>query len=167
MTSTWQDYHRRTAGVQAALAALDTGATDVPWDAELAEVFHDRDDLLEALHAVWTRRLLARVDLELETGSGSLHDTVEDAWRATADELTALRSLLDRQAGTDVAARCVAGEHRLLAVAAGLATLSDPVARSSQIGADLVRTFAGPRPEPLPTKRFTWLRAFRHAPTAA
>ena len=167
-TSTrWRDYHQRADAVRTLLAGLDADAEELPWDDALAAVFLDRDDLLEALHAVWTRRVLGRVDMELEIGSGTPRESVETAWRATYDDLTALRNLLDRHADSVVARRCVAGEHRLLAVAAGLATLSDPTERSARIGAALVDDL---RPLPTETRsphRSGWLRMFRHAPAAA
>src|SRR5687768_18426482 len=108
----WQSYHLRADAVRGVLARLDR-STELPWDDDLAAVFLDPDDLLEALHAVWTRRLLARVDLELEQGSGTPRQSVEEAWRATRTQPAALRALLDHHADTDVARRCVAREHRL------------------------------------------------------
>ena len=63
-SSSWQGYHLRAGAVRGVLDRLDRGhLTDLPWDDDLAAVFLDRDDLLEALHGVWTRRLLARVEL--------------------------------------------------------------------------------------------------------
>lgn len=163
----WDRYHQRADAVRAVLAELDRAPrADLPWNDELAAVFLDRDDLLEALHAVWTRRLLARVDLELEIGTGTPRESVEKALRATAEALPALRALLDQNAGSEVSRRCVAGEHRLLAVAAGLATLSDPAPYSARRGAALVTELLPSAPASRPTKRLPWLRALRHAPTA-
>ena len=170
-TGGWQSYHLRSEAVKGVLARLDrsTGSVGLPWDDDLASVFVDPDDLLEALHAVWTRRLLARVDLELEMGTGTPRGSVETAWRATRTQLPALRALLDRYADTDVAQRCVAGEQRLMAVAAGLATLSDPAPRSARLGAELVATFRRPttRHRRAPRHRFSRLLGCRHGSAAA
>ena len=164
----WEAYHHRAQAVRSVLAELDaTHSDELPWDDELAQDFLDRDDLLEALHAAWTRRLLGRVDLALETGTGTPEESVRAAWLATRRDLPGLRDLLDRYADSEVARRCVAGEHRLLAVAAGLATLSDPTAHSAALGAALVDSLA---PAGVPSRRHSrlgWLKVFRHAPTAA
>jgi hypothetical protein len=165
-TGSWQAYHERAAAVRGVLAALDdVPRPTLPWDGSLATVFAGRDDLLEALHAVWTRRLLGRVDLELEIGAGTLHESVETAWRATCGDLPALRALLDQYTDTEVGRRCVAAEHRLLAVAAGLATLSDPSAYSARLGAALVEAFGTRPPVGSRTRRFPWLRPLRRATT--
>ena len=164
----WQGYHLRAGAVNEVLARLDR-SSELPWDERLAAVFDDRDDLLEALHAVWTRRLLARVDLALETGTGTPRQSVEEAWRSTQAELPALRALLDRYEGTEVARRCSAGEHRLMAVAAGLATLSDPAPRSARIGAELVSGLrpSAPRHRRPRPHRFSRLLGCRHLSAAA
>ncbi|CAA9363572.1 MAG: hypothetical protein AVDCRST_MAG47-381 [uncultured Nocardioidaceae bacterium] len=175
-TGGWQSYHLRADAVRGVLARLDgslssPGSLALPWDDALASVFLDPDDLLEALHGVWTRRLLARVDLELETGTGTPRQSVETAWRATRTQLPALRTLLDRYADTDVAQRCVTGEHRLLAVAAGLATLSDPAPRSAGRGAELVASLQQKRTPTrhrrTHTQRLSRLLGCRHGFAAA
>ena len=165
-SASWQRYHRRADAVRTVLAQLDrTPSTELPWDERLGEVFLDPDDLLEALHAVWTRRLLGRVDVALELGSGSPRHAVEEAWRATRQDFPALRALLDRYAGTEVAARCVAAEHRLLAVAAGLAALSDPAPIAARTGAELAASLSAATAMP-GSRRFPWLRPLRSSPTA-
>ena len=167
----WESYHQRAGAVQDVLTRLPRHrGSALPWDDALATVFDDRDDLLEALHGVWTRRLLARVDLALEVGAGDTpRQSVESAWRTTVRELPALRALLDEYADTEVARRCVSGEHRLMAVAAGLATLSDPTSHSVRRGAELVSSI---HPAPAPHRRATshrlgWLRGCRHVTAAA
>lgn len=167
----WQRYHRRAQAVQDVLARLPRhGAPTLPWDDDLAAVFGEPAELLEALHGVWTRRLLARIDLALEMGTGTPQQSVEAGWQATADALPTLRALLDRYADSEVVHRCAAGEQRLMAVAAGLATLSDPAPYSARLGAGLV---AGLQTAP-PTShrrtsghRFGWLRGCRHVSAAA
>ena len=167
-SSGWESYHLRADAVKGVLARLER-SIELPWDDDLASVFLDPDDLLEALHAVWTRRLLARVDLALETGTGTPRQSVEEAWRGTRAQLPALRALLDRYEGTEVARRCAAGEHRLMAVAAGLATLSDPAPHSARIGAELVSGFrpSAPRHRRPRPHRFSRLLGCRHLSAAA
>lgn len=165
-STSWQRYHDRADALRAVLARLDTApAGELPWDDALARVFLDPDDLLEALHAMWTRRLLGRVDVALELGSGSLREAVAEAWQAAVDELRAVRVLLDRHADTEVVRRCAAGEHRLLAVAAGLATLSDPTWHSARLGAALVADLHAPSTSSRVRRLARW-RPLRHTPAA-
>lgn len=125
-SAAWQTYHQKAATVRDLLARLDASDGELPWDTATAEVFADQSDLLRELHQVWTRRLSARVDQALETGHGGPVDSVTAAWRELADEMPGLRRVLDSHEGHPALQHSVRTERRLLAVAAGLATLDDP-----------------------------------------
>lgn len=149
-TTGWQTYHRRSAALREVVARLDaSGADDVAWTDDLALAFEDRDDLLVALHDLWTRRVNARVELALEIDEHPPRDSVVLAWREVADDLPGVRRVLDRHRDDPGLRRSELHEHRLLAVAAGLATLDDPLEVSGRAGAVLVeqiRSVVVPRP---------------------
>ncbi|HSV39227.1 MAG TPA: hypothetical protein VLI04_10730 [Nocardioidaceae bacterium] len=136
MTSTtWTEYHRRAAALKDVLATIEANpGNDLPWPDIAAETFKDEADLLVALHDLWTRRLEMRIDLFLETDDNALGTSVGNAWHAVASELPGLRDLLDRYADHPAVQHHELSEHRLVAVAAGLATLGDPVTRTAQAG---------------------------------
>jgi hypothetical protein len=139
MSIAWDTYHRRATALRRVIADLDrSGSSTLPWDEELATVFDDPDDLLVALHDVWTRRLAGRVDLALEIDEHESAESVALAWREVADELSGLRRVLDRQEDNPVLRHSVRHEHRLLAVAAGFATIGDPPSRSAAAGERVV-----------------------------
>ena len=129
----WETVHRRTAAVRDVIARLDRGE-ELVWD---VEVFPGRADVLVALHDVWSRRLLARVDMAME-----LHDppeqAVAEAWRAVAAQLPGVRRLLDDERDHPALAAHERNEHRMLAVAVGRATLADPVPYAARQGRQLV-----------------------------
>lgn len=141
MGTAWENYRRRAAVVRQVLERLETTTGpavhwyDVPG---VAEVFADREDLLRELHRVWSTRLAARVETALECGDGDLAGEVMKAWREVAAEAPALRRVLDHHAGDPAIWYAERREHRMLAVAAGLATLSDPEDRAVAAGIRLV-----------------------------
>ena len=139
MTSTtWTEQHRRAAALKDVVATIEANpGNDLPWPDIAAETFRDKDDLLIALHDLWTRRLQARIDLALEIDDSALDASVGNAWHAVAAEMPGVRALLDRYADDPALRRPEDAEHRLVAVAAGLATLGDPVLRTAKLG----RTF--------------------------
>ena len=140
--SAWDTYHRRAAVLRDVVAQLDAGAALPVGPAELA-VFEDRADLLRALHDVWTRRVETRVDLALELGHVVREEGVARAWREVAAELPGIRRVLDEHSDDPALRAHEQHEHRLLAVAAGHATLGDPIAHSAAAGARLVAAVRG------------------------
>jgi hypothetical protein len=139
MSIAWDTYHRRATALRRVIADLDrSGSSTLPWDDGLAAVFDDQDDLLVALHDAWTRRLAGRVDLALEIDEHESPESVALAWREVADELAGVRRVLDRQADNPVLLPSERQEHRMLAVAAGVATINDPLSRSAAAGERLV-----------------------------
>ena len=141
MSTNWETYRRRAAALQEVVRTLDmTGSDEVPWTEATAAVFAGPDDVLVALHDLWTRRLQSRIDLELETDNGQMIDGAANAWHSVAAELPGVRRVLDRYENHPSLDHHERSEHRLLAVAAGLATLGDPISRSARLGADFVRS---------------------------
>lgn len=168
-TTAWETYHRRSAALRGLLPVLDAIPDgELPWTDELAEVFTDRDDLLVALHDLWTRRLEARIDLALE-----LHDvpelSVAEAWREVAAELPGARRVLDAHRDDEALRAHELHENRLVAVAVGLASLADPVGRSAALGRAFVDRA---RSAVVPAQRDGWLAErlggwFRRLPASA
>ena len=140
--SAWDTYHRRAAVLRDVVTQLAAGAALPVGPAELA-VFEDRADLLRALHDVWTRRVETRVDLALELGHVVREEGVARAWREVAAELPGIRRVLDEHEDDPALRAHEQHEHRLLAVAAGHATLGDPIAHSAAAGARLVAAVRG------------------------
>lgn len=139
----WQAHHRRAAALRGVVAGLERHG-HLTWD---EQVFSSRDDVLVALHDLWTRRLQARLDTALELDSD---DAVDDAWRGAVAAMPAVRRVLDEHAGLPALAVSELNEHRLVAVAAGLATLDDPVAHAAARGREHV---AGLRAVGVPRQR--------------
>lgn len=140
MTATrnaWETYRHRAAVLRDVIAGLEQHPDQnpaLPWTDDIAEVFTDRADLLVALHDLWSRRLAARLDLAIE-----LHDipeaSVGEAYAAVATELAPVRRVLDAHADHPALAHHRANADRMIALAAGLATLDDPIALSAHRGA--------------------------------
>lgn len=121
----WNDYYRRRDVIDAVLAVpgpIGEAFTQVP---DAAAVFADTDELLLALDHKWTRALTARIGLALTDTDGDRVDAVSAAWRQTVAENPALRRVLDENSG-GVLADAAAREHRMLALAAGLAEFTEP-----------------------------------------
>lgn len=139
MSEAWENYHRRAAAAHDVVVWLDRSRSDqLPWNPTLATCFESTDDLLVALHDLWTRRLLARVDMELETHPGPPAECVAIAWHAAARTLPGVRRVLDAHADNPVLAPSELSEHRLLAVSAGYAGLAQPVEQAARAGRLLV-----------------------------
>ncbi|MGH3655034.1 MAG: hypothetical protein ACRDUA_00090 [Micromonosporaceae bacterium] len=137
MTNAWQDYHRRAATLRQTQQRIERAADGVlPWDEAIADVFAGPDDLLRALQQSWSQRLAARVDMALELGGDPL-DGVRTAVRETAARSPGLRRVLDGYADRPALRHPRQVEHRLLAVAAGLASFAEPVVAAER-GASLV-----------------------------
>ncbi len=149
----WEIHHRRTDALSEVVTVLDAGG-DLPWSAELAEVFDDRAGLLVALHGVFARRVTGRIELALD-----LHDlpgaSVAEAWLAVVAELPGVHRTLLAYADEPALARPVAHLHRTVAVAVGLASLDAPLG----IAADAGRAFvANAAHIDVPARRDGWLR---------
>jgi hypothetical protein len=149
----WSRVHAHTASLREVITALDAGLS-LP-DSE-AGSFADRDEVLLALHGVWSRRLHGRIDVALETDDHELADCVAQAWLDTADDLPGVRRALDEHADEAVLRRVLRNEHRSIAVAAGLATFDDPRATSAATGARFVAAVRRRRTAPAP--RSSWWR---------
>ncbi|WP_147384794.1 hypothetical protein [Nocardioides cavernaquae] len=137
----WETYRHRAAVLRDVITGLEQRpeknseqSSGLPWNDVIAEVFTDRADLLVALHDLWSRRLAARLDLALE-----LHDipeaSVAEAYAAVAADLAPVRRVLDAHAHHPALARHRANADRMIALAAGLATVGDPLAVSAARGA--------------------------------
>ncbi|CAB4709754.1 MAG: hypothetical protein F2667_07300 [Actinobacteria bacterium] len=135
--SGWSRLHQRTDALRGVVASLDAGRP-LTWDDDLADAFDDLDDLLATLHGTWSRRLQCRIDLVLESGRLGLTEAVADAWAATARDLPGLRRALDEHAARPRVRALDRAEQRLVAIAAGRATFTDPVDLSAAAGASLV-----------------------------
>jgi hypothetical protein len=142
----WATVHTRSAALREVVRLLDAGRP-LPWDAATAVVFSDRDDLLKALHELWSRRLNGRIDVALETDDHQLRESVARAWIETVDDLHGVRRVLDAHADEPALRQLERTEHRAVAVAAGLATFADPIAHSATTGAQFVATLRGRTPD--------------------
>jgi len=148
-TTGWAAFHRRATALDVLIADLDrTGASDLTWTDELAAVFTGRDDLLVALHDKWTRRLQGRIDTAAELDLEPAAVAVADAWRQVAAELPAVRRVLDTHAQHPALRRHEQHEHRLIAVAAELAAMVDPVEWAAARGGRLVDDVRLSAPQP-------------------
>ncbi|MCP2262376.1 hypothetical protein LX15_006112 [Streptoalloteichus tenebrarius] len=141
------DFYRRRHAV---LAALDWTArhpgrplplADLP---EIAAGFATRADLVRALHCRWLVLLAPKVELALDEAARRPDRdrvaAVADAWRHLASRERALRQALDAHetAEGEALRTAMAAEHRLLALATGLAEPDEPVEQITRIGADFL-----------------------------
>lgn len=139
-TNAYETYRHRATTLRALVDDLERNrATELPWTPELAAAFSSSQDLLVALHGLWTRRLATRIDLALEIGDELPVDEVAAAWREVAADLPAVRRILDDHAHEPGLRASEEHEHRLIAVAAGYAAVTDPIAAAAPHGARLVR----------------------------
>ena len=138
-SAAWSAVHTRSAALREIVRLLNAGR-ELPWDAATAVVFRDRDDLLQGLHELWSRRLHGRIDLALETDDHELHESVARAWLETVDDLPGVRRVLDEHADEPALRQLERTQLRAIAVAAGLATFGDPIAHSATAGAEFVES---------------------------
>jgi hypothetical protein len=150
---TTQQMHTRSASLREVVAHLDAGR---PLPA-VAPGFTGPDDLLQALHGAWSRRLNGRIDLALETDDRDLAVSIGHAWLLTAADLPGVRRVLDEHADAAVLRPLLRIEHRTVAVAAGLATFDDPARVSAGNGARFVAALRR-RTSTTPTGSTPWWR---------
>jgi hypothetical protein len=139
MNTAWDNYHRRARALRTAVDRIEaSGGAELPYDDGVDGAFADRTDLLVALHDLWTRRLDARVEMALELDERLPEESVTSAWQEVAAELPEVRRVLDRHQEEPALQRSQRHEYRLLAVAAGLATLNDPPSYRAAVGQRLL-----------------------------
>jgi len=156
-TPSWTRVHAETATMRTVIAALDAGLPlTQAASAARTSPFTGRDEVLLALHGVWSRRLHGRIDVALETDDRDLAECVRRAWVATADDLPGVRRALDEHAHEPVLRHVLRHEHRAVAVAAGLATFDDHAETSAAAGVRLVEA-ARALPS-VPAARRSWWR---------
>jgi hypothetical protein len=61
----WNLTHRRWQALQEIEALANAGCDELPWNAEYAEIFSDRDDLAAALRYRWNLTREAQLDTHL------------------------------------------------------------------------------------------------------
>ncbi|HET6154496.1 MAG TPA: hypothetical protein VFE15_16245 [Marmoricola sp.] len=61
----WTETHRRWQALQEIEALANAGCDELPWNAEYAEIFGDRDSLAAALHYRWRLTRDAQLDTHL------------------------------------------------------------------------------------------------------
>jgi hypothetical protein len=150
MSNAWDTFHRRAAAIRVVVEELDaTPTTDPRWTDELAEVFHGPDDVLVALHDVWTRRVTARVEMALDLGQDLPAESVENAWFEVAAELAGVRRVLDAHAQDEALQQLDRHEHRLLAIAAGTVSPSDSLEHAARAGGRLVANIRDKHVDPI------------------
>ncbi|OZM70034.1 hypothetical protein CFN78_27590 [Amycolatopsis antarctica] len=153
----WDDFYRRRDVMD---AVLRRARRDPAGPLPFAEVpgatgmFGTETDLLLALHHRWSLLLAGRLraaigDAADVGGDGTHVDEVSRAWRATAEQHSTLRAVLDAGVGRYPAELLPVheAEHRMLALAAGLAEPGEPAAETARIGGAFVALLrAGPAP---------------------
>lgn len=156
-STAWEAQHQRAAALREVVDALEAGSPELPWNDDVERVFGDRAGLLVALHDQWSRHLATRLDLALE-----LHDipsaAVAEAWSAVAAQLPAVRRVLDQYAAHPALAGPRARTDRMVAVAAGVASLGDPLSFAAARGAAFLASARTADVRIVPARRDGWLR---------
>ncbi|WP_028651187.1 hypothetical protein [Nocardioides halotolerans] len=148
---------RRSTLLRVVRAVEDDGA--LPWDAELAAAYGDRDALLVALQDHWSRQLLSRIDVALELGAETPEASVAVAWRSALRDQPGVHRLLDDEADNPALRAARRSLLASVAVAAGLATFDDPRSASAEAGAGLLGSVTGPgATDPRPSRLARLLR---------
>lgn len=154
----WNDFHQRQ---QALAEVLDSARRDLTAAFDtVPNPFRDTDELLTALHHKWMQQLTGRVEVALIDTENGPHDdrvkAVTMAWRRTAGANPGLRAALDVHSANPALSAATEREHRLLAIAAGLADEHEPPREVARIGRTFVQllratpiTKRDDRPSPL------------------
>jgi hypothetical protein len=142
----WNDFYRRRDVMNAVLRqARRNPQGELPF-AEVAgarELFGTKQDLLLALHHKWTQLLCGYLRAESACPDDTLAgdrendqiDAVSSAWQKAAKKHETLRTVLDAHLGESPMLLGVhQAEQRMLAVTAGLAEASEPIAEITKVG---------------------------------
>ncbi|WP_406692241.1 hypothetical protein REH65_10170 [Saccharopolyspora sp. ID03-671] len=137
----WNDFYQRQ---QALAEVLDSARRDLSAAFETVPgPFRDIDELLAALHRKWMLQLTGRVEVALTDTDAAPHgdrvEAVTAAWRRTAQDNPGLRAALDLHAGNPALQDVTAREHRMLAIAAGLAEEHEPPQDAARVGRAFVQ----------------------------
>ncbi|MFI0466546.1 hypothetical protein ACH347_20895 [Saccharopolyspora sp. 5N102] len=148
----WNDFRRRQQAIQTVLDDASRNPSEAL--TQVPAPFLDATDALRALQYKWTQQLTGRIGVALAETDDAPHadrvQAVTAAWRRTAEANPVLRDLLDRHEWDPVLRGDMAREHRLLAIAAGLAEHTEPaddVARVGRAFLQLVRITPEPSPQ--------------------
>ena len=111
-------------------SVLERARTDLAHPAPITDVH------LLGLQHRWSTALSARLDEAIEVASsGKEREAVAAAWHTLAHDLDVLRTVLDRHQATSPALIDAQGaEFRMLALAAGLASLDTPTSTAVDLG---------------------------------
>lgn len=132
----WNDFHQRQQAIQTVL----DNARRSPSEAltQVPAPFLDPTELVRALQHKWTQQLTGRIDVALAETDDAPHadrvQAVTAAWRRTAADNPVLRDVLDRHESDPALRRDMAREHRMLAIAAGLAEHTEPANDIARVG---------------------------------
>ncbi|MEB3368369.1 hypothetical protein [Saccharopolyspora mangrovi] len=146
----WNDFYQRQ---QALAEVLDSARRDLSAAFETVPgPFRDTDELLAALHHKWMLQLTGRVEVALADTENAPHgdrvEAVTEAWRRAARDNPGLRAALDVHAGNPALEEATAREHRMLAVAAGLAEDHEPPRDQARVGRAFLQLLrAAPAPD--------------------
>lgn len=148
----WNSYYQRKHAID---EVLDSARRDLQSALDtIPSPFTGAGELLAALHYKWMQQLNGRVEVALADTADSPHgdrvEAVTTAWRRTAATNAALRDVLDQHAEHPVLRAANAQEHRMLALAAGLAEHHEAehdVARVGQAFLQLLRASPAPTEE--------------------
>jgi hypothetical protein len=158
---TWDAYHRRAHLLREVIdeaGRRDDGA--LPMDLPgVRGTFGDELALVGALQLRWHTRLAGRIEHALMDRPADPEAAVVRGWRAAADDLPAVRRILDAHADRprsaemgDALTRARAKDRALMAAMAGRASLHDE--RAPEVGASLEqRARSAHRPTPTPRRR--------------
>lgn len=149
----WNDFHQRQ---QALAETLDSARRDLSAAFDtVPSPFRDTGELLAALQHKWMQQLTGRVEVALGDTEDAPHDdrvkAVTMAWRRTAHANPGLRAALDVHADDPALVEATAREHRMLAIASGLAEEHEPAQEVTRVGRAFLKLLrAAPEPDERP-----------------
>jgi hypothetical protein len=158
----WNDFYQRREAIELVLRqAARNPESELAFEEIPAVVreFADREELLLAMQHKWMQMLTGKVAVALDEAE---HDPRIDgvealarSWRDLAAEQPVLRRVLDvhtAEAG-DALHAAVGREHRMVALAAGLADPFEPVDEVTRIGSAFVSLIRGTSQETVSRRR--------------